>query len=52
MKLTYIKDQYPTEEICHLMPSLYETDGFAEGVVISNTSEYKSQHSKFYRFTK
>lgn len=48
VKLTYIKDQFRTEEICHLLLPPYRTDGFEEGVVISETSEYKSQYSEFY----
>lgn len=52
MKFTYIKNQYPTEEIYHLLLQPYGTDGFEEGLVISETTEDKSQYSEFYWWTK
>lgn len=47
IKLTYIKDQCPTEEICHLLLPPYGTDGFEEGVVVSETSDIRSNIQNF-----
>lgn len=52
MNLSYIKDQYLTEEICQLFLAPNEIDGFDKGMGISETSKNKSQYFKFYWWTK